>query len=176
MEGQTFSKSTPDPWVWRKTSGDLIKSTNWGLIVDNILDPKVRAACKVVSQLDRSRAAQCVHRSRHVRHQVPQNFYMRGLWPGLPPRVDLSCSNLTLITIITEREGKSRLRRISLTLCTRSPHSSPHLVHVTWCCHIVAWCWVAAKYLVAGDQELRQVLRHPQVHDLQLSTEVAQNV
>ena len=35
---------------------------------------------------------------------------------------------------------------------------------------------MAAKDLVAGDQELRQVLRHPQVHDLQLSSEVAQNV
>ena len=35
---------------------------------------------------------------------------------------------------------------------------------------------MAAKDLVAGDQELRQVLRHPQVHDLQLSSEEAQNV
>merc|ERR1712013_837530 len=30
---------------------------------------QVRAACEVVSQLNRSRVAQCVHRGWHVRHQ-----------------------------------------------------------------------------------------------------------
>ena len=60
-----------------------------------------------------------------------------------------------LIFIWSGREGRWPLRRTSSTLCTRfNDHSFTTSRHFTF---------------VSGDQELCQVLRHPQVHDLQLS-------